>query len=373
MKNVIVNAIPLRGQMNGIGRYVKSLFNELVGYSDLDIEFFYGTYFSKKLQNDVAINPSIIGSIKKIPFYYWLREFYMSSVIKSKTKKKKCIYHNPNFISYKMDASIVTNVHDISFIKYPKYHPKKRVEFLTKHIKQSIEVSDFIITDSNFIKEEIIEYFKIDSERIISIPLAAGNNFKKINDNECNLILSSYGLSYKKYFLSVSTLEPRKNIISAIRAYDKLPNKIQKEYPFVIVGAEGWLNSQFYNLINSLISKKKIILLGHIKEEDLPFLYSGAKLFIYPSIYEGFGLPILEAFASGVPVITSNRSSINEIAEKSALIVNPLNIDEIYNGFLNIIDNPSYEKELVDAGLLRAKKYTWNKTAQMTNMIYQKL
>jgi len=372
MKNVIVNAIPLRGHMNGIGRYVKSLFNELVRRSDLDIEFFYGTYFSKKLQNDDAINPSIIRTIKKIPFYYWLRECYMSSVIKSKTKNKKYIYHNPNFISYKMDACIVTNVHDISFIKYPKYHPKKRVEFLTKHIKQSMDVSDFIITDSNFIKEEIVEYFKIDSERVVSIPLGVGNNFKKINDNECKLKLLNYGLVNKKYFLSVSTLEPRKNIISAIKAYDKLPNKIQKEYPFVIVGAEGWLNSEFYTLIKSLVSKKKIILLGHIKDEDLPFLYSGAKLFIYPSIYEGFGLPILEAFASGVPV-TSNRSSIGEIVGKSALIVNPLDIEEIYNGFLNIIYNPSYEKKLTHAGLLRAKKYTWNKTAQLTNLIYQKL
>lgn len=373
MKNIIVNAIPLRGQMNGIGRYVKSLFKELVGSSDLDIEFFYGTYFSKKLQNDVAINPSIIGTIKKIPFYYWLRECYMSSVIKSKTKNKKYIYHNPNFISYKMDARIVTNVHDISFIKYPKYHPKKRVDFLTKHIKQSIEVSDFIITDSNFIREEIIEYFKIDSERVVSIPLGVDSNFKKINSKECNFKLSNYNLSYKNYFLSVSTLEPRKNIISAIKAYEKLPYKVQKEYPFVIVGAEGWLNSQFHTLINSLISKKIIILLGHVKEEDLPFLYAGAKLFIYPSIYEGFGLPILEAFASGVPVITSNRSSINEIAGNSALIVNPLDIEQIYNGFLNIISNPSYEEKLIDAGLHRAKKYTWNKTAQLTNMTYQKL
>ena len=117
MKNVIVNAIPLRGHMNGIGRYVKSLFNELVRRSDLDIEFFYGTYFSKKLQNDDAINPSIIRTIKKIPFYYWLRECYMSSVIKSKTKNKKYIYHNPNFISYKILKYYYIDISFFGFLK----------------------------------------------------------------------------------------------------------------------------------------------------------------------------------------------------------------------------------------------------------------
>jgi len=373
MKRIIVNAIPLRGQMNGIGRYVKCLFDEMIRFKDLDIDFFYGTYFSKKLENDKAISPSILSALKNIPFYYQLREFYISTAIKSKTKNKKCIYHNPNFISYKMDASIITNIHDISFIKHSKYHPKKRVDFLTKHIKKSIEISDYIITDSNFIRKEIIDYFKIEPERVVSIPLAVGNNFKIINQDDSKLKISAYGLSYKKYFLSVSTLEPRKNIISAIKAYSKLTKEVQNEYPYVIVGASGWLNSEFYSTIKPLLSQKKIILLGHVNEQDLPFLFSAAKLFIYPSIYEGFGLPVLEAFASGVPVITSNTSSIPEVAGNSAVSVNPLDIEEIYNGFLNIVFNPAQEKKLISSGLVTAKKFTWKQVAKQTHMIYERL
>lgn len=373
MKNIIVNAIPLRGPMNGISRYINGIFNELGSNKGLDLEFFYGTYFSKKLENDEAISPRLLSVAKNIPFYYSFRELYVSTAIRSKVKNKKCIYHNPNFISYKLDAPIVTNIHDISFIKHPEYHPKKRVDFLTSHIKKSIDISDFIITDSNFIREEIIDYFRISSDRVVSIPLAVSGNFRKLEPKHSKLLLSKHGLFYKKYFLSVSTIEPRKNIISAINAYVKLPSKIQEKYPFVLVGVDGWLNSEFYSLINPLLSSKKIILLGHVKEEALAILYSGAKIFVYPSIYEGFGLPILEAFASGTPVITSNTSSIPEIASESALMVSPMDIDAIYNGLMSITSSSSYERKLINQGLKNAKKYTWSNAADKTLKIYDQL
>lgn len=373
MKKVIVNAIPLRGPMNGIGRYIRSIFTELSEKKDIDLEFFYGTYFSKKLEGDAAINPALLSVAKKFPFYYALRELYVSRAIKYKIKKNKCIYHNPNFISYKLNVPIVTNIHDISFIKYPEYHPKKRVDFLTAHIKNSISISDIILTDSNFIRDEIIDYFKISQDRVVSIPLAADETFTKLKFNDIDQVLSSVNLTYKKYFLSVSTIEPRKNIISAIKAFISLPTKIQNEYPFVIVGGGGWLNSDFYSLISPLIATKKIILLGYLAEEKLPSLYAGAKLFIYPSIYEGFGLPILEASACATPVITSNTSSIPEIASSFAVMVNPINIDDICSGIMSIISNDSFEKKLITNGLYSTKKYTWANTANQTLKIYDQL
>ena len=373
MKKIIVNAIPLRGQMNGIGRYISNIFNELMDKKDIDLEFFYGTYFSKKLERDTEINPTLLSVTKNIPFYYALRELYISRAIKYKIKNKKYIYHNPNFISYKLDVPIITNIHDISFIKYPDYHPKKRVDFLTAHIKNSISISDIILTDSNFIRDEIIDYFKISQDRVVSIPLAASKIFTELKSNDIDQVLSSLSLTYKKYFLSISTIEPRKNIISAIKAFINLPTKIQNEYPFVIVGGSGWLNSDFYSLITPLVTTKKIIFLGYLAEEKLPSLYAGAKLFIYLSIYEGFGIPILEASACGTPVITSNTSSIPEIASGFAVMVNPTNIDDICNGIMSIISNDLYEKKLIINGLSNTKKYTWADTANKTLKIYDQL
>lgn len=373
MKKIIVNAIPLRGPMNGISRYITSIFNEIGKDKDIDLEFFYGTYFSKKLEGDAAINPSLLNVAKNIPFYYALRELYVSTAIKYKIKKNKCIYHNPNFISYKLDMPIITNIHDISFIKYPEYHPKKRVDFLTSNIKSSISNSDIILTDSNFVRNEIIDYFKISQDRVVTVPLAASDSFTKLKSNDINRLLENFGLIYKKYFLSVSTIEPRKNIISAIKAFIMLPNKIQKQYPFVIVGVDGWLNSDFYSLITPLLATKKIILLGYVAEEMLPSLYAGAKIFIYPSIYEGFGLPVLEASACGTPVITSNTSSIPEIASNFAVMVNPLDIDHIYSGIMSIISNSLYEIKLINDGLNNAKKYSWANTADQTLKIYNQL
>lgn len=373
MSKVIVNSIPLRGPMNGIGRYIKSLFNELIKEKHLDIEFFYGTYFSKKLENDAVINKNILGLAKRMPFYYFLRELYISNAIKLKTNKNNYLYHNPNFISYKLNCPIITNIHDISFIKFPEFHPKKRVDFLTKHIRRSIDISDIILTDSNYIRDEIVDYFKINSDRVYSIPLGVSSNFKPKSDTDCKNILMENGLIYKKYFLSVSTIEPRKNIISSIKAYISLPEKIQKEYPLVIVGMDGWLNSELYDHVKKLLEKKRIIFLGHISEVKLPILYGGAKLLIYPSLYEGFGLPIIEAYATGLPVISSNTSSMLEIGQNAAVIIDPLNIEQIHDSILKIINDIDYEKKLIIAGLKKSKKYTWQSTAKKTLEIYNKL
>lgn len=372
MKKIIVNSISLRGSLNGISRYILCLFENILKNDNLDVEFFYGTFFSKKLCIESQINKNLLAATKSLPFYYFLRELYVSWSIKRKIVAKNCIYHNPSFISYDLDIPIITNIHDISFIKYPNFHPKKRVDFLTKHINRSVEKSDYIIADCDYIREEIIDYFKINPDRVVSIPLGVGINFKKNPKDIVEKFINPYGLKYKKYFLSVSTIEPRKNIISAIKAYSVLPEYIKKEFPYVIVGMNGWLNDEFFHLIEPLVKKKYVKVLGFLDDSFLPLIYSGAKIFIYPSIYEGFGLPILESFSSGTPVITSNTSSMKEIAKNYAHLIDPYDVDSINDGIIRIVENSSYEKKLTEKGYRRAKIYTWEKTAKNTINLYNR-
>lgn len=372
MKKLVVNAISLRGPINGISRYTLCLFENILKDKNFDIDFFYGTFFSKKLNIESEINKNLLSVTKKLPFYYFLRELYVSSSIKRKIDKNS-IYHNPSFISYDLNIPIVTNIHDISFITYPNFHPQNRVDFLMKNINRSVEISNYIIADCDFIRNEIIDYFKISPERVVTIPLGVSNNFKKYSRESVEKFLENYNLKYKKYFLSVSTIEPRKNIISAIKAYQILPNNIKKEYPYVIVGINGWLNSDFYELVEPLVKKNYIKILGHISDINLPLIYTGAKIFLYPSIYEGFGLPIIESFASGTPVITSNTSSMKEIAKNYSFLIDPYKHEEISDGIIRIINDNSYEQILIKKGLNRAKDFNWEFSAKKTIDLYNSL
>ena len=180
-----------------------------------------------------------------------------------------------------------------------------------------------IITISNSIKSELVTDFQIDENRIYVTHLAANNNYYPRSEPECESTLNHYGLKYKKYILSVCTLEPRKNLNNVIDAYCKLEPSLQQTYPLVIVGMRGWKSSRLESKINRLQKQGRIIRLGFVPQSDLPVLYSSAKIFAYPSLYEGFGLPLLEAMQSGCACLTSNTGALEEVSNNHAFQIDP--------------------------------------------------
>jgi alpha-1,3-rhamnosyl/mannosyltransferase len=183
--------------------------------------------------------------------------------------------------------------------------------------------------------------------------------------------LSAYGLNYGRYLLVVATLEPRKNLARLVEAYSCLDNNVRNHYPLVIAGAKGWLTEHLETRLAPLERNGQVKRLGYITQQDLPLIYAGAHGFVVPSLYEGFGLPLLEAMASGVPALTSCRSSLPEVAGENALLVEPENIDELATGIVQLIEDDSWRKTVIRGGLQQALNYSWERCIADTIGIYR--
>ena len=282
------------------------------------------------------------------------------------------LFHSTNFIclSQKEGRRVVT-IYDLTFLLFPQYHPRSRVMVFKSFFSRSLEVADRIIAISENTKRDLMHLMQVPEEKIVVTPLAAGEIFGPVSLHEANTVLSLYGITFKGYFLYVGTIEPRKNLMRLIKAFEIFCSSSSKPLTLVIAGRSGWLNSDFYQALESSPWKPKIRVLGYVPESYLPALYSGAVAMVYPSLYEGFGLPPLEAMACGTPVITSNNSSLPEVIGTAGILVDPLEITEIAEALLKVAADFSLQEELKQKGLHRAKLFSWEETAKRTLGVYE--
>lgn len=252
-------------------------------------------------------------------------------------------------------------VHDL----FVFFSTQKSVKLKTKivencFIRLALKNSKKIITVSQNTKKDLMNLFKIKENKIFVIPWGVSPKYCVIkNKKEIQLSLAKYNLP-EKFILFVGTLEPRKNIKRLIEAY----HIVSPQLCLVIAGKKGWFYKEIFNKVKKLNIEDKIIFLDYFPEKDLPYLYNKAICFVYPSLYEGFGLPILEAMACGCPVITSGTSSLSEVAETAAILVNPNKKKEISSAFKKILDNHNLRSALKQKGILRAKEFSWQKSSQ---------
>lgn len=240
-------------------------------------------------------------------------------------------------------------------------------------LKLAMFNSKFIAAISDSTKNDLLKYFKVKSDKIFILPGAADARFKSINreDNQAVKILEKYKIR-GKYILSVGTLEPRKNILRTIEGYRRLlKDNIFSEYKLVIVGKKGWFYENIFNEVKKINLEDKIIFAGYVADEDMIYLYSGAACFVYPSLYEGFGLPVIEAMACGCPVVTSNISSLPEVGGEAALYVNPYDIDEISAAIERILSDEKLSDEMRSKGLKQAENFSWEKSTQKLLNIFE--
>lgn len=259
-------------------------------------------------------------------------------------------------------ARLVTTIHDLTPIKFPQYQHPRTIASYKAGLRWVKKEAAAIIADSEATKKDITEILGIDEKRIHVVYLAAANSFQEFRqqsepqkESSIVKVRAKYGLE-NEYLLYLGTQEPRKNLENVIKAYQLL--KI--ETPLVIAGNFGWGEK--------LKPIEGVKLIGFVDEADLPALYSGATCFIYPSLYEGFGLPVLEAMAAGCPVVTSNRGSLAEVGGEAVVQANPENIEAITFGIMSALNNKSW---LVEKGIQQSKKFSWEKTATETLKVYE--
>lgn len=390
------------GQRTGIANYAYNLMQSLIELNAQNNEHNLYSYVQGKLlpNSDIVIAPknSILSSIAKfipskilyaIPFYIQIRQKLLQIQNKSKNIQnlfndyKIDVYHEPSFIIDPNDAKSIVTIHDLSAWDVPHTHPENRVRYLTTHLGKSLQRADKIICDSNFTKQRLLHYFPDTKEsKIKVIYLGVENKFMPLSnilkidkanhkENENNVFLQQYNLKSQSYILSVGTLEPRKNIITLINAFLQLPNNLQQKFPLVIVGQRGWLDDNIINKINELVNQQKLYFLNYVNDADLIRLYANAKVFCYPSIYEGFGLPPLEAMASAIPVITSNSSSIPEVVGENSLMHESQDDLQLKQHLYNVLNDENLHQQLSEYSLSRSKLFSWKKTAEQTLQVYK--
>mgnify|MGYP002713094443 FL=1 len=269
------------------------------------------------------------------------------------------LYWEPNYILSPFPGRAITTVHDLSHLRYPEYHPRARVAHLEKHLSHSIEQASHVIVVSEFTRTEVTGLLGIDAKHTsVVMPGISADYFPRDN-GDLFPVLKRYGLS-PGYLLSVGTLEPRKNLPGLLRAYLRLSPALRKKVPLVLVGAKGWNSTDTENMINRAERRGEIIRLGYVNGGDLPSIYAGALALAYPSFYEGFGMPLAEAMASGTAVITSNCSAMPEVVGKAGELVNPYMDDEIVAALELVLGDPVHREKMEKIGLKRAEQLTWS-------------
>ena len=270
---------------------------------------------------------------------------------------------------------VVVSVHDLSFEHLPQTFLRRSRTQLRLTVRHSARRADRILTLSEHTRGDVIQTYKIDPAKVVAIPLAAPAHYGPVTDaKELQRVRHNYGID-GDYVLCVGSIQPRKNLVRLIKAYASLRGvHTGNSYPkLVIVGKKGWLYDETLRALEETGVKDSIVLTGYVPEAHLPALYSGALCFVYPSYFEGFGLPPLEAMKCGAPVIVGNATSLPEVVGDAGLKVDPFDVSAIAGAIRELIDNPQLRRELSVKGLKRAEMFDWRDTARQTLKVYEQV
>lgn len=270
-------------------------------------------------------------------------------------------------------GKLLITIHDLAHFRYPECFGKFERIRSKILIPLNAKKADGIVTVSNYSKQDIIRALHIPSKKIEITHDGANENFKPIEDNEAIVnTLRSYGIK-GNYILSVGRLDPRKNLIRLIKAFSKLKKEMKISHKLIIVGSKEYLFSDSEIERVSSKFKRDIIMTGYVPTALLPVFYSSADVLVYPTLFEGFGLPCLEAMKCGCPVVSSNTSSIPEVVGDAGILINPTDIFDISAAIYKVINDPKLRSEMRRKGLQRAKSFSWDETARRTLEIYNKI
>lgn len=288
-------------------------------------------------------------------------------------KERSALFHSPNYSLPPYPGRAVATVHDLSHVLFPQFHPAARVDYMTRAFPQTLARATHLITDAESVRAELMERHRWPADRITAVPLGVDPSFQPRGNSATEALLRRHGLRHGGYSLFVGTIEPRKNLDRLLDAYAALPANLRRDFPLVIAGARGWQSQATHARMAQAQSAGWLHYLSYLPQAELPLLFAGARLFVYPSLYEGFGLPVLEAMASGVPVITSNVASIPEVAGDTGRLVDPESVDEMTAALLQLLPDDGWLRRAAAAGLERSRAFTWQRCVDRTVAVYQRV
>jgi len=370
-----INAIPILSPMAGVGRYTYHLIHQLQQMLPQQPWLFYGSSWEREIRTAAAPGAQGVKTVIKrfLPRPEMLLRFMGQLRFSAGTNKHDIdLYHEPAFMAYSFRGPSVVTIHDISWVRHPETHPPERVREMNRIMPGVVRHASQIVVDSEFVRQEVIGHYGVSAERVTTVLLGVSPEFQPVDAATCAPVLSKFGLRHGEYILAVGTLEPRKNLATALSAYTRLPEAFRKRYPLVVVGMNGWRMETLTGSLQAMIARGEVRLTGYVPQSHLPALYTGARAFVYPSLYEGFGLPPLEAMACGTPVIVSKRASLPEVVGDAGLLVEPLDDRAIAQHMQRLVEDDALHVRLAMAGRQRAQQFTWQKFALDMMAVYRK-
>ncbi len=360
--NIAINGLFLSRANTGGGKYLSALIDELPKSNTI---FNFFIFLTQKIFKDYSNREGVkfidCGMLTKTrPLRLAWENFLLARSLK---KFNISLLHATGFtLPAGIGCKSIITIFDMTFFTMPQVHMKSKVAYFKSMIPLALNKSDKIIAISQQTKNDILNLFKVPENKIKVIYPGIGDNFRVIGDTA---IFKKKKRLPDKYILFVGTIEPRKNLNNLIRAYATL-KKRGIQHKLVVVGKYGWGCEE-------ILKKKDVIFTGFMDENDLPYMFNGASVFVYPSFYEGFGIPVIEAMKCGVPVITSNTSSMAEIAREAAILVDPHSPKEIADSIYDVLTKTQIADSLKEKGLERANIFTTAKMLSQTLNTYKEV
>lgn len=355
----------------GIGTYTYQLLNCL---NKIDIKNDYLLFLPNNCNLDIDFktnyNKEYIPTKTKENFW---ADVNIPNIIKDKNLDLYHVPQNGVGLPKNKDCPFVITLHDVIPYRMPQTVSDRYLKIFNEKLPKLIPLCDGIITVSNFSKQDIIRAFNYPKDKIYVTYLAAENIYRPLSKVRSRLLIEKKYKIFGDYILYVGGFSPRKNIIGLIKSFSKLKSIINNDIKLVIAGKHGFSYSKYKLCAKKYGVSNSVIFPGFIAINDLPYLYSAANLFVYPSFYEGFGLPVIESMACATPVITSNVTSMPEIVGNSAITINPYDVDELADSMHRVLMDSHLRNSLINKGLFKSRNLNWKKTAKNTLDAYTKI
>lgn len=362
MMRVAIDANPMFLTRAGIGSYTYHLVRQLIRLDEENQYFLYNT-----ATKDRELDGLEQGKNAQVVCFARIFSSWMAR------KDRIDVYHGTSYQLWAQGkAGSVVSIHDLALMRFPEFSKRLLGEHWSNYkTRKTLQQATKVIVGSQNTANDILEFYQIPVEKIRVIYYGVGEEFFFCPDADLRKsVRARLTIPSGDYILYVGGSDPRKNLDRLLEAFSILLRKVQP-ITLVVTGGMGRRGEEIYQRISNLNLERNVVLTGHLPAQDLRLLYSGARLFVYPSLYEGFGIPVLEAMASGVPVITSNTSSLPEVAGDAAYLIDPYDVPALTDAIEKVLQDENLARSLQAKGLQRAKAFSWERTARQTLEVYK--